>query len=113
MNYTPKLPNYLGTYIDLLHTSPLGLSLRTVCYYSAYVVHAKGLSSDAEKKEFSKSVQKWIEGHVAKHKFLRGGVVVIDAIPKSASGKILRRELKDRAKQEVASEEATSTKAKL
>lgn len=39
--------------------------------------------------------------------------MVIDAIPKSASGKILRRELKDRAKQEVASEEAASTKAKL
>lgn len=60
-------------------------------------------------------MQKWIEGHVAKHKFLRGGVVVIDAIPKSASGKILRRELKDRAKQEVAAEEANAAalKAKL
>jgi acyl-coenzyme A synthetase/AMP-(fatty) acid ligase len=33
---------------------------------------------------------------VAPHKRLRGGVVALDAIPKSASGKILRRVLVDR-----------------
>jgi len=79
----------------------------------AYVVHAKGLSSAAEQKQFGESVKKWIEGRVAKHKFLRGGVVVVDVIPKSASGKILRRELRDRAREEFAKEEISSTKAKL
>jgi acyl-coenzyme A synthetase/AMP-(fatty) acid ligase len=38
---------------------------------------------------------------VASHKRLRGGIVFIDEIPKSASGKILRRVLKDRSKDDV------------
>jgi len=38
---------------------------------------------------------------VARHKHIRGGVVLIDAVPKSAAGKILRRELRDRAKEEL------------
>ena len=47
---------------------------------SAYVVHRAG-SANAP-KSFPKDVQLWIESRVARHKFLRGGVVVIDAIPK-------------------------------
>ncbi|KAN0131894.1 expressed putative fatty acid biosynthesis enzyme [Lactarius tabidus] len=75
----------------------------------AYVVHKTG-SANAP-KSFPKNVQLWIETQVARHKFLRGGVVVIDAIPKSAAGKILRRELRERAKSEL---RASSTpKAKL
>ncbi|KAI5124907.1 hypothetical protein M0805_007335 [Coniferiporia weirii] len=73
----------------------------------AYIVHAKGLPAfEAEKQAFADSVQKWIEGQVARHKFLRGGVVVVESIPKSASGKILRRELRERAKKEFASPRA-------
>ncbi|KAH9048035.1 AMP binding protein [Lactarius hengduanensis] len=64
----------------------------------AYVVHKAG-SANAP-KSFPQDVQLWIESQVARHKFLRGGVVVLDAIPKSASGKILRRELRERAKSE-------------
>ncbi|KAL5530601.1 hypothetical protein ACEPAF_6859 [Sanghuangporus sanghuang] len=82
----------------------------------AYVVHAQGLPKDEKDRQaFATAVQKWIETHVARHKFLRGGVVVIDAIPKSASGKILRRELRERAKKEYEAFEAASgpTKAKL
>ncbi|PSR79484.1 hypothetical protein PHLCEN_2v7009 [Hermanssonia centrifuga] len=66
----------------------------------AYVVHAKGLAT-GERIEFGKQVQEWIKAHVARHKFLRGGVVVIDVIPKSAAGKILRKDLRERAKTEV------------
>jgi 4-coumarate--CoA ligase len=32
------------------------------------------------------------------YKQLKGGIVFVDAIPKTASGKILRRELRDQAK---------------
>ncbi|KAH9956171.1 AMP binding protein [Russula dissimulans] len=64
----------------------------------AYVVHKAGTTNAP--KSFPKDVQMWIEARVANHKFLRGGVVVVDAIPKSASGKILRRELRERAKTE-------------
>ncbi|KIX99858.1 uncharacterized protein Z520_04494 [Fonsecaea multimorphosa CBS 102226] len=38
-------------------------------------------------------IDKWLNARVANHKKLRGGIHVIDAVPKSPSGKILRREL--------------------
>lgn len=50
-------------------------------------------------KDKSKSpaeIKDWLEKKVAKHKWLWGGIVQLDAIPKSPSGKILRRYLKDR-----------------
>ncbi|KAH8087865.1 AMP binding protein [Cristinia sonorae] len=67
----------------------------------AYVVHGKGLKGEAA-VAFGNEVEKWIAPRVAKHKLLRGGVVVVDAVPRSAAGKILRRELRDLAKREVA-----------
>jgi len=42
----------------------------------------------------------FVAGKVAPYKKLRGGVVFTDAIPKSPSGKILRRELKEKALKE-------------
>lgn len=39
-------------------------------------------------------IHQFLESRVAPHKKLRGGVEFIDAIPKSASGKIMRRLLK-------------------
>lgn len=45
-------------------------------------------------------VAKWVEGQVAHYKKLRGGVLFVDAIPKSPSGKILRKILRDEAKKE-------------
>ncbi|PNY28991.1 4-coumarate-CoA ligase 1, partial [Tolypocladium capitatum] len=40
-----------------------------------------------------------VEEHKARHKWLRGGVEFVDAVPKSPSGKILRRLLRDREAQ--------------
>jgi len=45
-------------------------------------------------------IKQFVKQNLAQHKQLRGGVVYMDAIPKSPSGKILRRELRDSAKQE-------------
>jgi acyl-coenzyme A synthetase/AMP-(fatty) acid ligase len=39
-----------------------------------------------------------VEGHKAKYKWLKGGIEFIDVIPKSPSGKILRRLLRDKEK---------------
>lgn len=39
-------------------------------------------------------VKAWVENHLSKYKHLRGGVRMIAEIPKNASGKILRRELR-------------------
>ena len=39
-------------------------------------------------------VEDFVKGRVAEHKQLKGGVKFIEEIPKSASGKILRRLLR-------------------
>lgn len=50
----------------------------------------------------------WVVQHKSKHKHLRGGVEFIPEIPKSPSGKILRRFLKDRERKRL-----TETRARL
>ena len=44
----------------------------------------------------AEDLQSFVEERVSPHSKLRGGVEFIDAVPKSAAGKILRRMLKDR-----------------
>ena len=71
----------------------------------AYVVPAPGVQRT---EEFAREIVTWMDGKVAYYKKLRGGVRFVDEIPKSAAGKILRRVLKDKAK-----EEEKSGRAKL
>lgn len=59
----------------------------------AYVV------ADAAKIS-GKQIIEFVKANVASHKQLRGGVVFLDAIPKSPSGKILRKDLRLLAKRE-------------
>ncbi|KLJ10674.1 hypothetical protein EMPG_13948 [Blastomyces silverae] len=66
--------------------------------YVVLKVKAAGNEAVAE----AEKIMKWLAGKVAPHKRLRGGVKFIDEIPKSASGKILRRVLKEQAKKEDA-----------
>ncbi len=63
----------------------------------AYVVLAKEYSTG---KEVERDICDWLEKRVAPHKRLRGGVRFIDEVPKSAAGKVLRRVLVERAKNE-------------
>jgi acyl-coenzyme A synthetase/AMP-(fatty) acid ligase len=72
------------------------------------------LKKDVEKSEDQKKkIVEWVAGNVASHKKLRGGVKWIDAVPKSASGKILRRVLKDLIKEEEKQKSGGELKAKL
>jgi len=50
----------------------------------AYVVHSspESIKTPEAKAAFETAVIKWTEGKVARHKFLRGGVVAIDLVPK-------------------------------
>ncbi|KAK2032948.1 AMP-binding enzyme [Colletotrichum zoysiae] len=64
----------------------------------AYVVRAAGHTSRPE-AEVAADICKYVEEHKARHKWLKGGVEFVDVIPKSPSGKILRRLLRDREKE--------------
>ena len=63
----------------------------------AFVVPALGVGcGEAEARE----IANWVAARVAPYKQLRGGVRFVDEVPKSASGKILRRVLKQRLEDE-------------
>jgi acyl-coenzyme A synthetase/AMP-(fatty) acid ligase len=82
----------------------------------AYVVPKAGLDSLKEKKDaegFMKEISDWIATKVANHKRLRGGVVLIEAIPKSPSGKILRKDLRAMTKKEIEDKVKSGREAKL
>jgi acyl-coenzyme A synthetase/AMP-(fatty) acid ligase len=64
----------------------------------AYVVKSKQAAGKPG-EEVAAAIARHVEEHKARHKWLRGGVEFIDAIPKSPSGKILRRMLRDRERQ--------------
>lgn len=49
-------------------------------------------------------------GRVASYKQLEGGVKFVDELPKTASGKILRRLLRDQARQEEVSKQSEVSK---
>ncbi|KAH7009732.1 hypothetical protein EDB80DRAFT_868264 [Ilyonectria destructans] len=64
----------------------------------AYIVPRRGVEATPET---GNSIIQWLSARVAAHKQLRGGVRFVDVVPKSAAGKILRRVLVDKAKQEA------------
>lgn len=76
----------------------------------AYVV----ISAQGKKqKDPATAVADWVAGKVSNHKKLRGGVRIVESVPKSPSGKLLRRVLRDEAKAEAEREKAGGQKAKL
>jgi len=69
----------------------------------AYIVLQKKTTTTTEDEEATKaSIYEWVKGKVAPFKRLDGGIIFTDVIPKSASGKILRRLLRDQVKEEFA-----------
>ncbi|KAG6011941.1 hypothetical protein E4U54_007829 [Claviceps lovelessii] len=57
----------------------------------AYVVLAAGARGSITEEH----LEEYVKTRVSGHKQLRGGVVFVDAVPRSASGKILRRQLRE------------------
>ncbi|KAF9413579.1 hypothetical protein BGZ76_005003, partial [Entomortierella beljakovae] len=84
---------------SLLQTHPNVLDVAVIPVYDesqateiprAYIVpHDPKSADDACKKD----IQEFIASKVAPHKKLRGGIVFVNEIPKSASGKILRKDV--------------------
>ncbi|KAH6869896.1 hypothetical protein B0T10DRAFT_418020, partial [Thelonectria olida] len=63
-----------------------------------YVKKAIGAAGKLDSK-VTTAIHKHIEEHKARHKWLKGIIGFIDTIPKSPSGKILSRLLRDRERQ--------------
>jgi acyl-CoA synthetase (AMP-forming)/AMP-acid ligase II len=66
----------------------------------AYVVRRPGNDG---RNLTENEVKQFLLGRLAKYKALEGGVQFIDAIPKNASGKILKRVLREQANKDIES----------
>ncbi|KAI0345623.1 acetyl-CoA synthetase-like protein [Trametopsis cervina] len=51
-------------------------------------------ASQAEKDRAVAEIHQWLQGRIAHYKQLRGGIVFVEAIPKSPAGKVLRKDLR-------------------
>ncbi|KFA67002.1 hypothetical protein S40285_06257 [Stachybotrys chlorohalonatus IBT 40285] len=80
---------------DVVDAAVVGVVLGREEVPRAYVVRTPGATASGGE------IAAWLAGRVAQHKQLRGGIVFVKGIPKSPSGKILRRVLRQQAKQEV------------
>ncbi len=65
----------------------------------AFVVKSTSVGLEENERMLIRRIQKHVEEHKARHKHLKGGVEFVDVIPKSPSGKILRRLLRDRERE--------------
>ncbi|OJD32206.1 amp-binding enzyme [Diplodia corticola] len=94
----PELEAVLLTHPDLLDVGVIGVFDEETQSEvpRAYVVKRAGATDLV-----ADDVKRWVSERLAKYKWLAGGVVFVDAIPKTASGKILKRVLRDVAKQEM------------
>ncbi|EED12934.1 phenylacetyl-CoA ligase, putative [Talaromyces stipitatus ATCC 10500] len=63
----------------------------------AFVV--KSPSATQDDTSIIQAIKKHVEDHKARHKWLKGGVQFLEVIPKSPSGKILRRLLRDQERE--------------
>jgi len=65
----------------------------------AFVVKAGAYVGKKSDDEIKADIAKFVQDHKAHYKWLRGGIEFIEAVPKSPSGKILRRLLRDQEKE--------------
>ncbi|KAF5974698.1 phenylacetyl ligase [Fusarium coicis] len=63
----------------------------------AFVVKANQTSQSDE--DIARDIERYVAEHKARYKWLKGGVEFIDVIPKSPTGKILRRKLRDKERE--------------
>lgn len=65
----------------------------------AFIVKSPSVGLEENDRLIMRDIQKHVENHKARHKWLKGGVTFLPEIPKSPSGKILRRTLREREKE--------------
>jgi ribosome assembly protein SQT1 len=66
----------------------------------AYVVKSQSIGIEENENAIKQDIKRHVEKEKSRHKWLNGGIEFIDVIPKSPSGKILRRLLRDKDRAE-------------
>ncbi|KAI5295704.1 hypothetical protein KEM52_000497 [Ascosphaera acerosa] len=98
-----ELEDVLLSSPDVLDAAVVGVPVEDGEVPRGYVVPAdpkKTSPTDA------RAIMDWVASRVVHYKRLRGGVRFVDSVPKSVSGKILRRVLKEEVKKEVAAQQS-------
>ncbi|KAF5564735.1 4-coumarate ligase [Fusarium phyllophilum] len=90
-----ELEEILATHPDIMDNGVVGISIQGHELPRAYIVRRPGAGITAH------DIMIWVESKVARYKRLDGGIVFVDAIPRTQSGKILRRIMRHRAKEET------------
>ena len=85
-----ELEALLITHPKILDAAVIGVEHPGTEVPRAYVVSDGNITEE--------DVKAFVKAQVADYKQLRGGVIFMDVIPKSASGKILRKDLRELAK---------------
>ncbi|KAM0333124.1 hypothetical protein ACHAQA_001783 [Verticillium albo-atrum] len=89
---------------DIADVAVVGVTIDGEERPRAYVVRTPGSETAGEE------IAAWLEKKVSRHKRLQGGVAFTDVIPKNPSGKILRKILREKAKQEVGDRDPPASK---
>lgn len=98
----PELEAVLLSHPQIIDAAVIGVTFPGANGESprAYVVRRPG---EAGARLDEKEVQGFLESRLAKYKALTGGVKFVDALPKNATGKILKRLLREESTREVRS----------
>lgn len=91
----------LLTHPSIADAAVVGVTLHDEERPRAYVVLQDSTAKQHDRGVREAEIQNWIKPRVAKHKWLTGGVAFVAEVPKSASGKILRKIVREWAKEEV------------
>ncbi|KAI1925363.1 hypothetical protein LOZ65_002900 [Ophidiomyces ophidiicola] len=85
---------------DIADAAVVGLTLNDEEFPRAYVV-LKEAAKQRQNPPTPGQIQEWIKPRVARHKWLTGGVELINEVPKLPSGKIVRKLMKEWAKRDA------------
>jgi acyl-CoA synthetase (AMP-forming)/AMP-acid ligase II len=91
-----ELEGIIASHPAILDAAVIGVQQEDTEVPRAYVV----LAPPAVGKLTEEDVARYVQSKVAGYKRLRGGVKFVDAVPRSPSGKILRKEVRELRKRE-------------